>query len=144
MLLVGQDPALAEACDAGGLHLPERALAEAPAIRRRHPDWLITGAAHGGEALARAAELGLDAALLSPVFESASPSAGTPLGRERFARLVRSARLPVFALGGVTAETAPVLLRTGACGIAAVEGVVASCRQQNENERNSDRAQIRT
>ena len=62
--------------------------------------------------------------LLSPVFESASPSAGPPLGPGRFAELVRAARLPVYALGGVTAETAPRLMDTGASGIAAVEGVL--------------------
>lgn len=123
ILLVGLDEAMAAACGAHGLHLPERAVGEAPAIRRRHPGWLITGAAHDAAAVARAAAAGLDAALLSPVFPSASPSAGKAMGLEAFARIARSAALPVYALGGVTAATAPKLIGSGAAGIAAVESV---------------------
>jgi thiamine-phosphate pyrophosphorylase len=124
LLLVGQDADLALACGADGVHLPERALADAPSLRRRRPGWRLTGAAHGAQALARAAEYGLDAALLSPVFESASPSAGLALGVAGFAALVAGAALPVYALGGVTAETASALLGSGAAGIAAVDGIV--------------------
>lgn len=125
-LLVGADPDLAEAVGAHGLHLPERRLSQGPALRASRPGWLLTGAAHSGEALARAAAAGLDAALLSPVFASASPSAGAPLGPARFAELARAAALPVYALGGVTAGTAPALAGSGACGIAAAEGVIAA------------------
>jgi thiamine-phosphate pyrophosphorylase len=41
-----------------------------------------------------------------------------------FAALVAGAALPVYALGGVTAETAPALLGAGAAGLAAVDGIV--------------------
>lgn len=123
ILLVGADAALAEACGAQGLHLPERAIGELPALRAAHPGWLITAAAHSGEALARAAAAGADAALLSPVFPSASPSAGAPLGIERFSDLVKGAGLPVYALGGVDTTTAPRLLASGAVGLAVVSGL---------------------
>jgi thiamine-phosphate pyrophosphorylase len=124
LLLVGRDPELALACGADGVHLPERALAEAPALRRLRPDWRLTGAAHGAQALAQAAACGLDAALLSPVFESASPSAGAALGVAGFAGLVAGAALPVYALGGVTDARAPELIGSGAAGLAAVDGIV--------------------
>ena len=121
--LIGSDEALAEALDADGLHLPERALGEAPALRNRRPQWLITGAAHSRQALDAAADAGLDAALLSPVFPSASPSAGPPLGAEAFAKAVAAARLPVYALGGVDARTASALAESGACGLAVVGAI---------------------
>lgn len=124
VLLVGQDAALAEAVGADGVHLPERDLARGPALKTARPDWIVTGAAHSAEALGAAATAGLDAALLSPVFPSASPSAGPPLGVARFSALARAAGLPVYALGGVNAATAPALVGSGACGVAAVEGVV--------------------
>lgn len=123
VLLAGADEALAQACGAGGLHLPERAIADLPAIRARHPDWLITCAAHSAEALEAAARAGADAALLSAVFPSASPSAGRPLGVERFTAMVRAAGLPVYALGGVNMQTAPGLLGSGAVGIAVVSAL---------------------
>ena len=123
VLLVGEDEALAARIAAHGLHLPERGLARGRFLRARHPRWLLTGAAHSRAALARAATAGLDAALLSPVFASQSPSAGRPLGRLRFAQLARGAGLPVYALGGVKAHTARGLAATGAAGLAAVEAL---------------------
>lgn len=120
VLLVGADERLATALKADGLHLPERDARRAGAVRRRHPRWLVTAAAHGAPALRRAQ--GAHAALLSPVFDSRSPSAGKALGTVRFAGLVRGAGLPVYGLGGITARTAPRLLGSGAVGLAAVDG----------------------
>jgi thiamine-phosphate pyrophosphorylase len=124
-VLVGADEALAAAIGAHGLHLPERDLASGARIRARHPRWILTGAAHDGRALRRAAGYGLDAAFLSVVFASRSPSAARPKGAARFAALARNARLPVIALGGITNETAPGVARSGASGLAAVEGLSA-------------------
>ena len=126
VLLVGADERLAARIGAAGLHLPERALASARRIAARRPGWLLTGAAHSRRALVRARAVGLDAALLSPVFESRSPSAGAPLGPLRFARMVGAAGLPVYALGGVDANSARRLIGSGAAGIAAVEAFVAA------------------
>ena len=123
VLLVGADERLAADVGAAGLHLPQRMLAQGPRIRARRPDWILTGAAHDRAALAVAARAGLDAALLSPVFPSRSPSAGRPLGPLRFAILARGAKLPVYALGGVNARTAKRLEMSGAAGLAAVEAL---------------------
>jgi thiamine-phosphate pyrophosphorylase len=120
VLLVGADEILAEACGAHGVHLPERMIAELSGLKARRPDWLFTAAAHSAAALHAAAAGGADAALLSSVFASQSPSAGPPLGQRRFAALVSDAGLPVYALGGVTVKTAPRLLATGAVGLAVV------------------------
>jgi thiamine-phosphate pyrophosphorylase len=120
VLLAGADARLARAIGAHGVHLPERLVAEGPGLRALHPDWILTAAAHDAAALRRAGEAGVDAAVLSPVFESASPSAGAPLGVERFTALVRASPVPVYALGGVNEKTAPELLGSGAAGIAAV------------------------
>ncbi|HXQ12649.1 MAG TPA: thiamine phosphate synthase [Caulobacteraceae bacterium] len=122
VFLVGADARLAARLRADGVHLPERLMRLAPALRRRRPTWLITVAAHDQRAVARAARLGLDAALVSVVFPSRSPSAGRAMGPLRFAARARGAGLPVIALGGVDARTAPRLLGTGAHGLAAIGG----------------------
>ena len=62
------------------------------------------------------------AALCIAVFASNSPSAGSPMGPVRFAALARAAGRPVYALGGVTNETARRLVSTGAAGLAGIEG----------------------
>jgi thiamine-phosphate pyrophosphorylase len=124
ILLIGADERLAAAVGADGVHLPQRLIGQGQRLRARRPGWILTGAAHDARALKAAEVAGLDAALTSPVFASRSPSAHTQLGPIRFANLVREARLPVYALGGVNHRTAPRLLSTGATGLAAVEGLV--------------------
>jgi thiamine-phosphate pyrophosphorylase len=122
-LLAGADAGLAAAIGADGVHLPERAAASAVGLRRARPRWIVTAAAHSASAIVRARRAGADAVFVSPVFPSASPSAGRPLGQLRFARLVRGARLPVYALGGIDAATARRIARTGLAGFAAIDAL---------------------
>jgi len=119
-LLIGLDADLAAAVGADGVHLPERARGLAPDLRTRCPDWLITAAAHAGSGVTATA--GLDALVLSPVFETRSPSPPRPaLGSQGLADAVRRSTLPIYALGGVDASNVRQLAETGACGIAGVE-----------------------
>lgn len=123
VFLVGADAGLAAAAKADGVHLPERLMHRARALKRARPAWRVTAAAHDRKAVLRAGRLGLDAVLVSVVFESRSPSAGTPLGPIRFASLIRGAGVPVIALGGINDDTAQRLIDTGARGLAAVDGL---------------------
>ncbi len=116
LLLIGADADLATRVGADGVHLPERLAGSAQGMVGRFR--LVTAAAHS----LRAARVpGPDAVVVSAVFPSSSPSAGPPLGPVRFAALVRAAGRPVYALGGVTNETARRLVSTGAAGLAGIE-----------------------
>ena len=124
-LLVGLDPDLAEAIDADGLHLPERAVEQTARIRADRPDWILTAAWHG---LSLPPE-DLNALILSPVFPAGGVSAGKPaLGIAAFEQHVKAAGLPVYALGGVTPENAATLAHTGACGLAAGKAIQSAFR----------------
>ena len=125
LLLVGADEALALQVEADGLHMPERLATDLPRLRAAHPDWLITTAAHDGAAAKAGAAAGADALVVSPVFPSHSPSAGAPLGVEGLKRIVEAVETPVYALGGVRADTVERLADTGIVGIAAVEALCA-------------------
>jgi thiamine-phosphate pyrophosphorylase len=125
LLLVGADPDLAREIQADGLHLPERLSSALPGSRTAHPDWLITIAAHDLAAARAGAAAGADALVVSPVFPSHSPSAGAPLDVEGLKTIVGAVETPVYALGGVRADTALRLLDTGSVGIAAVEALSA-------------------
>lgn len=120
-LLIAADPDLAAEVEADGVHWPEARLSEA-----RH--WrgcfrLQTASAHSRRALAKAAQIGMDAALVSTVFASQSASAGAPMGPARFRKLAQGAALPIFALGGLKAATIGRISDSG--GLAAVEGLLA-------------------
>jgi thiamine-phosphate pyrophosphorylase len=70
----------------------------------------------------RAAERGGAAFLfLSPVYPTRSHPGAPHLGESRFANLVRRARLPVMALGGVNPGNAARLMRLGAYGWAGID-----------------------
>ncbi len=125
VLLIGADALRAPGA---GVHLPERMAHRAAALRRARPGVLVTVAAHSLPALIRARRAGADAALLSTVFKSRSPSAGRPLGPVRFAALARQAGLPVYALGGVKTKNAPRLKGSGAAGLAMVEGLARALK----------------
>lgn len=125
LLVAGVDWRLAAAVGAVGVHLPEgaaRRLAD-PGLRlwqrRGH---VLSVACHEPRALAQAARIGADAALLSPVFPTASHPGAATLGATRFALWARRAGLPVLALGGVNRRTARGL--RFAAGVAAIGGLV--------------------
>jgi len=125
MLLIGAD-AIRSA--GAGVHLPERLAHRAGVLKRARGRLIVTAAAHSLPALIAARRAGADAALLSTVFSSKSPSARAPLGPVRFAALVRRAGLPVYALGGVGTKNARRLLGSGAAGLAMVEGLAKALR----------------
>lgn len=65
--------------------------------------------AHNLGELGLAARLVADAALLSPVFPTRSHPGGAVLGAVRFRLLAKQTRLPVIALGGMSAQRAQAL-----------------------------------
>ncbi len=123
VFLVSSDAALARAVDADGQHFPQARTVEALKARRRGDPGLFTSACHGHNALMRAAMCGVDAVLLSPILPSASPSAVRPLGLMRASGLVRQSRLPVYALGGIQAQSIRRLKGFGFSGVAAIGGL---------------------
>jgi thiamine-phosphate pyrophosphorylase len=125
-LVVAADWRLAAAIRADGVHFPEwmarrGCLAAAVGwVRRR--GGLLTAACHSRMALARARGLGVNAAILSPVFSTASHPGAVGIGAVRWRSWARAAGLPVIALGGVTAGSALRLGPVGVAGYGAISG----------------------
>ncbi len=119
-LMISADIALARELGADGVHIPEAALRADPRRPEGPVDWFVTASAHSEDALQRAAAAGIDAAILSPVFPTASHPDAMPLGIGQFAELAARAGLPVFAMGGVTEDDFAALETAGAAGIAGI------------------------
>ena len=120
--IIGADPGLAIAVGADGVHFKRDAALKLPQLwRKRCPDWIISMA--GIKSGAYSGDLSvLDGLLISPVFQSQSPSAGEPIGVSNFSAQIQTLKCPVFALGGIHEQTAPELIGTGAYGLAGIRG----------------------
>ena len=123
-LLVAGDAGLAQGIGAHGVHFPEARMTEAAEWRARRPHWTITVAAHSLRALAAAHRAKADAALLSPVFVTASHANAAAIGTARAQMIVRQSPLPVYALGGIDAQTARNLTSSTFAGIAAIGALI--------------------
>ncbi len=109
---------IAIACGCAGVHLRGDSISPSELRRFAPQAFLISVACHSVEEVRRAAAEGADMALLSPIFTS--PGKSHPLGLERLAEAARAVRIPVLALGGVTAERMAVCQSAGAGGIAGI------------------------
>lgn len=79
-----------------------------------------TAAVHNPRELVLAERIGADLVFLSPVFPTRSHPGGRALGRVRFGLLARRSRIPIIALGGMTAKRARSLRGFGIYGWAAI------------------------
>ncbi|MBN2290054.1 MAG: thiamine phosphate synthase [Candidatus Glassbacteria bacterium] len=116
------DVALAVQADAVHLGLRSIPLARAAALCRRRG--LLCGfSCHSPEEAARAVRDGADYLYFGTVFPSAGKPSVEPAGTAPLGEIARSTGRPLFAIGGVTPENAPLVARAGAFGCAAVSGL---------------------
>lgn len=129
VFFIAGDARLAARIAADGLHLPESRAREAGHWKARHPAWRITAAAHSLRGLQTAYRSGADAALLAPVFATASHRGRAPLGPPRVRLMAAQTRIPVYALGGIEARNAGLLRGSRLAGIAAIGALAPHQRE---------------
>ena len=117
-LLVNSDNQLALTMPCDGIHLTHKALHQwqtRPSTLR----WL-SASCHTLDELAKAAALGVDFAVLSPVLKTPTHPDTLPLGWQTFEQLVNNATIPIYALGGVQKTDLSKVQSLGAQGIAGI------------------------
>ncbi len=121
LLLVNGPLAVAQAAEARGVHLPE----DAPPVERPREGFLIGRSVHSLAAAGRAEAEGVDYLIAGPVYETPSHPGREPAGLALIEEVARGVRLPVLAIGGVTAGRVEEVVRAGASGVAVISAVLA-------------------
>ena len=113
---------VALAVHAAGVHLPALGISCGRARGMAPPGFLIGRSVHSeAEAVETEEAGGCDYLILGSVFESASKPPGHPVGGlALLARVCKTVRLPVIAIGGITPARVPEVVDAGAKGIAAI------------------------
>jgi thiamine-phosphate pyrophosphorylase len=110
---------VALATRAAGVNLPENDISVADARALLGQD-LVGRSVHSIEAARKAEREGADYVIFGPVWASASHPGAKPAGLDALAKIVRSVKIPVVAIGGVTEQLVAEILAVGAAGYAAI------------------------
>lgn len=120
-VLLSGDPKLVQALGADGLHLDSKGL-KAAESRPLADDYLLAVSGHDLGAMQKGEAIGADFGVLSPVnYTKAHPDI-EPLGWEGFGEIAAALKIPLFALGGVSADDLQAALDAGGQGIAGNKG----------------------
>lgn len=118
---------LAMALGLDGVHLRANSLPVAVTRRMLGPGRMIGVSAHSTDEVVRAESDGADFAVLGPVYETTSKLVfGPPIGLRAIEEASRRCRMPVFAIGGITASRVGEVRQAGAFGVAVVSSILSA------------------
>lgn len=126
---------LALALASQGVHLRETSL-PIPVVRGMlHPDQLLGRSVHSIDGAAAAERQGADFVVLGPIYDTPSKREyGLPLGLRVFEEAVRVVRIPIFAIGGITADRARDVRQAGGHGIAVLSSILSASNVEQATE----------
>jgi thiamine-phosphate pyrophosphorylase len=120
-LVVNDRPDVAAAVDADGVHVGQTDVPVAVARRVVGPARWIGVSTHDVEEATRAVGDGADYLGVGPVYATTSKAGALPARGLALVRAVRGlTRVPLVAIGGITAETAADVLAAGADAVAVI------------------------
>ncbi len=135
-LIINDRADIARAAGAAGVHLGRADLPVAAARRilGRRP---IIGLSAGSPVEAREGEAaGADYLGVGPVFPTRSKDdAGAPIGLAGIRKIRNATRLPILAIGGISAADARDVIRAGADGVAVISAITAAADPEREAAR---------
>jgi thiamine-phosphate pyrophosphorylase len=123
LFIVNDDPRLALACDADGVHVGQDDASVAEAREVLGPDAIVGLSTHSEEQLAASAGQALDYVSVGPVWETPTKAGRPGVGLELVAHAAQSAPHPFFAIGDIDAGNAAEVVAAGARRLGVVRAI---------------------
>ncbi len=122
LFIVNDDPELAHACDADGVHVG--AVDEVATARELLGSEAIIGVStHSPEQIAAANEAAVDYIAVGPIWETPTKPGRPAVGLELVEHAAAESRHPFFAIGGVSPLNAEEVVRAGARRLCVVRAI---------------------
>lgn len=125
LFLINDDPVLALAAEADGVHLGQTDLSVAEARRILGPHRLIGVSTRTVEQALKAAAQGADYIGLGSMFATTSKDDAVVVGVETLRRVRRAVSLPIVAIGGISRDRTAEVIDAGADAVAVISAVMS-------------------
>jgi thiamine-phosphate pyrophosphorylase len=123
LFIVNDDPDLARACDADGVHVGQDDLAAAEARALLGPDAIIGLSTHSEEQIAAAAEAPVDYVSVGPIWETPTKQGRPAVGLGLISHAAANTPHPFFAIGGIDSSNVSQVIEAGARRLCIVRAV---------------------
>jgi len=123
LFIVNDDPELARACDADGVHVGQDDVGAEEARELLGPDAIVGLSTHSEEQIAASADRPVDYISVGPIWETPTKAGRPGVGLELISHAAEHAPHPFFAIGGIDTANAEQVVRAGAERLCAVRAI---------------------
>lgn len=123
LFIVNDDPDLARACNADGVHVGQDDMPVREAREIMGPDAIIGLSTHSEEQIAAAGALPADYMSVGPIWETPTKEGRPGVGIELVERAAERAAQPFFAIGGIDPANAGEVVGSGARRLGVVRAI---------------------
>jgi thiamine-phosphate pyrophosphorylase len=123
LFIVNDDPDLARACDADGVHVGQEDMSAAEVREAVGPDAIVGLSTHSEAQIATSADQPIDYISAGPIWETPTKEGRPAVGLELIAAAAANATHPFFAIGGIDAGNAAQVVEAGARRLCVVRAI---------------------
>jgi thiamine-phosphate pyrophosphorylase len=121
--IVNDDPELARACDADGVHVGQDDTSAEQARELLGPNAIVGLSTHSPEQMADAADRPVDYISVGPIWETPTKAGRPAVGLELISHAAKHAPHPFFAIGGIDPGNAAQVVAAGAQRLCVVRAI---------------------
>jgi thiamine-phosphate pyrophosphorylase len=123
LFVLNDDPELARACDADGIHVGQDDVSAEQAREVLGPDAIVGLSTHSTEQIAASAERPVDYISVGPIWETPTKEGRPAVGLDLVRHAAERAPHPFFAIGGIDTDNAVQVVQAGAQRLCAVRAI---------------------